>query len=488
MSKMSSLLAAIALLVNFSVSAPLFAQSIPDEIAGEATLLRDAAMRDTIAYELVESLTMEVGPRPAGSAGDKASIKWAVQMLTGLGFKNVHTEEVTVPHWDRGSIQTEIVSPFPQPLVSTSLGGSPGTTESGLEAEVVRVESLNELRALSDDELAGRFVYIDHKMHRDAAGKGYSPASRIRSCGHYIAAERGAIATFIRSAGTSHHRFAHTGSMLNSDIPPSIPGIALANADADLLSYQVQSGKPVTVRLLSSAQHHPKEVSANVIGEIPGQGDLAHEVVLLAAHLDSWDLGTGAIDDGAGVAIVTAAAKMILDSGNAPRRTIRVMLAANEEFGLDGADRYAELHAASIADHVIGLEADFGAGRVLKFGSRVAEDALGLIDEIHALLEPIGIERGTNTSSGGADISPLRKAGMPILDLDHDGTKYFDFHHTADDTLDKIDRDDINQSVAAYVTAAYVAAFIEEDFGRIKPDTRRKRSCSAEDDTWASMP
>jgi hypothetical protein len=478
---------------KFSIAASLAAatlsvqaQTIPESVAAQASALRDQAMQDTIAYELVESLTMEVGPRPAGSAADKAAVKWAEQMLLGLGFENVRTEAVTVPHWDRGSIRPQIVAPVPQPLVATSLGGSPGTPESGLDAEVVRVTSLDELRVLTADDLAGRFAYVDHRMLRDKSGSGYSPAGRIRSCGHYIAAERGAIGTIIRSAGTSHHRFAHTGSMLNRDIPPTIPAIALSNADADLLTHQVLADDSVTVRVQSSARHLPPQMSANVIGEIPGQGKLAHEVVLLGAHLDSWDLGTGAIDDGAGVAIVTAAAKMILDSGSAPRRTIRVVLYANEEFGLDGAEQYAEKHAASIGDHVIGLEADFGAGRVWKFGSRVAESSLDLISEIHALLEPIGIERGNNEASGGADISPLREAGMPVFGMTQDGSKYFDFHHTPDDTLDKIDRDDINQNVAAYVTAAYVAAYIEQDFGRIEPDTRRKRSCSAEDDDWKS--
>jgi Zn-dependent M28 family amino/carboxypeptidase len=462
------------------------AQTIPDSVATQAIALRDQAMQDTIAYELVESLTMEVGPRPAGSAADKQAVKWAEQMLIGLGFENVRTEEVEVPHWDRGTIRSQIIAPYPQPLVSTSLGGSPGTAENGLEAKVIRVESLNELRALTADDLAGRFAYVDHRMLRDKAGDGYSAPGRIRSCGHYIAAERGVVGTIIRSAGTSHHRFPHTGSMLNRDIPPRIPAIALANADADLLTHQALSGKPVTFRLLSTARHLPREMSANVIGEIPGRGDLAHQIVLLAAHLDSWDLGTGAIDDGAGVAIVTAAAKLIMDSGSAPRRTIRVVLYANEEFGLDGAEQYAENHAASIDDHVVGLEADFGAGKVWEFASRVADDALAIVDKIHALLEPIGIERGNNKSTEGADLRPLRKAGMPIFGMTQDGSKYFDYHHTADDTLDKIDRDSINQNVAAYVTAAYVAAYIEQDFGRIAPDTRRKRTCSAEDDNWKS--
>lgn len=471
----------IGLLLAGSAAA---AQGIPADVAAEAAALRDQAMQNTIAYELVESLTMEVGPRSAGSAGDKAAVAWAVRMLQGLGFENVRTEEVDVPHWDRGALEIGITGPFPQKLVATSLGGSPGTAGKDIEAEVVRVESLNGLRALTRKDLEGKIAYIDHVMERSPSGSGYSTASRIRSCGHYTAADRGAIATVIRSAGTSVHRVPHTGSLLNRDIPASIPAIALANADADMLSYQLRSGAAVTVRLSSTAKFLAREKSSNVIAEIPGKGALADQVVLLGAHLDSWDLGTGAIDDASGVAIVTAAAKMILDSGNAPRRTIRVVLFANEEFGLDGAEQYHANIGPDIARHIVGLEADSGAGRTWKLASRVAVDALQLVAELHSLLLPIGLELGDNTASGGADLGPLRKAGMPVLGLYHDDTYYFDYHHTPDDTLDKVDRDDINQSVAAYVTAAYVAANIEADFGRIEPDLRPERSCSAEDDDW----
>ena len=462
------------------------AQGFTEDIRARATALRDAAMRDTIAYELVESLTMEVGPRSAGSAGDKAAVAWAVQMMQGLGFAEVRTEAVEVPHWDRGALEVQISAPFPQRLVATSLGGSPGTDGKVIDAEIVRVTDLVALRALTSEQLGGKIAYVDHRMQRSIDGNGYSVASRIRACAHYIAAERGALATLIRSAGTSKHRVPHTGSLLNRDIPASIPAIALANADADILSYQAQTGQAVTLRLSSGARHLAPEKSANVIGEIPGQGELADEIVLLAAHLDSWDLGTGAIDDGAGVAIVTAAAKLILDSGSAPRRTIRVVLFANEEFGTDGEEQYAMNYADAVDRHVIGLEADAGAGRVWRLRSQVAAEALDLVAAMHALLEPIGIEAGDNTASGGADLSSMRKAGMPVLELTHDASHYFDYHHTPDDTLDKIDRDDINQGVAAYVTAAFIAANVERDFGRLSADTTSARSCSAEDDPAAS--
>ena len=460
---------------------PASAQVITGDIRAAAEALRDKALTDSLAYDIVESLTMEVGPRPAGSAGDKAAVRWALAKLEALGFENVRAEPVTVPHWDRGTLNVRITSPFPQLLVATSLGGSSGTPAQGINAEVVRVASLAELRALDDQKLAGRIAYIDHVMEKSNSGRGYGPSSRIRGCGHVVAAEKGAVATIIRSAGTSSHRVAHTGSMLRGGIPGKIPAVALANADADILTYPFASDKPVTVRLHSSARSLPPEQSANVIGEVPGTGPNADEIVVLGAHLDSWDLGTGANDDGTGVAIVTAVAKLIMDSAEAPRRTIRVVLYANEEFGLSGALQYAKDHAESIDKHVVGMEADLGSGKVWKFSSRVADESLDIVNELYTMLEPLEIEHGDNRSSGGADLGPLRQAGMPVLGMSQDATLYFDYHHTADDTLDKVDRAGLNQNVAAYVTATYVAAYMDRDFGRLQPETS-DYSCAPEYD------
>lgn len=478
MNTLKKVVLSTALLISTPV---VLAQTISDDIKAAAIELRDAAIKDPLAYDVVESLTMEVGPRSAGSAGDAAAVEWALAKLKSLGFENVHADPVPVPHWDRGKLDLRLTAPYAQPLVATSLGGSPGTAEEGIESTVVRVTSLEELRALTRADLEGQIAFVDHVMEPLRTGGGYGTASRIRGCGHVVANERGAVATLIRSAGTSTHRVAHTGSMLWDGYEGTIPAVALANSDADILSYATRSGEPVTVRLHSSARDLPAGMSANVVGEVRGTGEYADEIIILAAHLDSWDLGTGAIDDGSGVAIVTAAAKLIMDSGKRPLRTIRVVLFANEEFGLSGAKAYATHHADSVDRHIIGMEADFGAGAVWKFSSRVADDSLGAIDEIHTLLEPLGIERGDNNAFGGADISPLRRAGMPVFGLSQDGTYYFDYHHTADDTLDKIDRDDLNQNVAAYVTAAYVAANMSGDFGRLPADDS-SRNCDAEFD------
>jgi len=458
---------ALLLVPGLMLASAASGQSIPPDVAERAATLRDTALGGSIAYEIVESLTMEVGPRPAGSAGDRAAVAWAVETLTELGFDDVRTEAVDIPHWERGTLAVRMTAPFDQPLVATSLGGSPGTPRPGIEAPVLRVAGLAELAELSRDDLEGRIAYVDHVMERHRTGRGYGVSSVIRACAHAVAAERGAVATLIRSAGTSRHRFAHTGGMLRSGTTARIPGIALANADADLLTYAVVSAEPVSVRLHSTARDLPPTQTANVIAEVPGRGRLADEIVVLGAHLDSWDLGTGAIDDATGVGVIVAAAKLIMDETNGPRRTLRVILYGAEEIGIYGGDQYAKAHAGEIDRHVVGLESDFGPGRIWQLSSRVDEDALGIVDELHALLEPLGIERGDNNAGGGADIGALRKRGMPVLGLSPDGTKYFDYHHTADDTLDKVDSDDLDQHVAAYVTAAWVAANIDEDFGRL---------------------
>ena len=452
-------------------TAGALAQSIPADIANRATALRDTALEENIAYDVVESLTMEVGPRPAGSAGDRAAVKWAVAKLTELGFSNVRTEPVDIPNWERGSLEVRLTAPYEQLLVAASLGGSPGTPEEGIEAPIVRVESLDELKALTRDDLEGRIAFVDHVMERHKTGRGYGVSSTIRGCAHLDAAERGALALVMRSAGTSHHRFAHTGGMLRGGSSAAIPGIALANADADILGYAAASGETVSVRLHSTARQLPATQTANVIGEVPGRGRLADQIVVLGAHLDSWDLGTGAIDDATGVGVIVAAAKMIMEHTDGPRRTLRVILYGAEEIGIYGAAQYAERHADEIDRFVLGLESDFGSGRIWRLRSRVADEALGIIDELHALIEPLGIERGDQKAGGGADVGQLRRLGMPVLDLNPDGTKYFDYHHTADDTLDKVDPADLSQHVAAYVTTAWVALNIDDDFGRLPVDT-----------------
>jgi carboxypeptidase Q len=440
-----------------------------------AGALRDRAASGTMAFEHVSSLVTEVGPRSAGSAGDAAAVRWAMNKLASLGFSNVRSQDVLVPHWVRGTAQVEIVAPFPQTLVAASIGGSVGTAEEGIEANVLGVTSLDALAALPAGSVKGKIVFIDERMMRTRDGSGYRTAVRNRTQGASVASDLGAAALVIRSVGTSDNRIAHTGSIAYRTDAPRIPAFALSNPDADVLARQLKAGKPVRMHLHSTARELPPAWSANVIGEIPGRGPRANEIVLLAAHLDSWDLGQGAVDDGAGVAIVTEAARLIGKLDRPPARTVRVVLFANEEFGLSGAKEYARLAGDEIGRHVLAVEADLGAGPVWRLQSAVAVDALPAIGEMHRMLAPLQIESGDNTAQGGSDLRPLREAGVPVLDLTLDATHYFDVHHTVNDTLAQVDPKVLDQSVAAFAVAAYLAANKEGDFGR-QPATAQTAS------------
>lgn len=449
-------------LLLLSVSAT--AQTLPPEIAATASTLRDGAMQGTRAFEIVRSLTLETGPRLAGSAGDRAAVEWGVRTLKELGFQNVRADKVTVPHWERGTESGEIVSPWPQPVTLAALGGSMGTPEGGIEAEVVQVADMAALEAIDPAQVKGRIVFVNKRMRRAKDGSGYGEAVVSRGRGAIVAGQKGAVAVLIRSVGTDNNRTPHTGAMRYEDKGSRIPAAALSNPDADVLEGQMASGKPVRFRLKLGARYLPDAESANVIGEIPGR-EKPEEIVLLGCHLDSWDLGTGAIDDGAGCAIMIEAARRIGELKQRPRRTVRVVLFANEEFGLSGARGYAEKYAADLPKHILAGESDFGSGRVWQADSRVSAESLPLFDEIVKLLAPIGVERGDNESGGGADLSPMAPARVPVAGLNQDGTYYFDWHHTANDTLDKIDSKDLDQNVAAWATVAYAAAEVDASFG-----------------------
>jgi carboxypeptidase Q len=447
---------------------PTSPSTLPAPVQERAAALRDGALAGTRALEIVRSLTYEVGPRSAGSSGDRAAVAWALRTLRQLGFENVHAEKVTVPHWDRGTIAGEILTPWPQPVVLTSLGGSVGTLDAGdggIEAEVLEVSSLDAVDKLDPAQVKGKIVFYNVKMERRKDGSGYRDAVPVRGAGAARAAKRGAVAVLIRSIATGNDRFPHTGAMRYEEGGTKIPAAALAVPDADLLDAEVASGRPVRFRLRSTARMLPEAESANVIGEIRGR-ERPDEVVLLGAHLDSWDLGTGGIDDGAGVGIVTEAARRIGQLKERPRRTIRVILFANEEFGTSGARAYAKEQAAELPKHVFAAESDFGAGKVFRLRSSVAADHLGLVADLARLLAPLGVELGANDAQGGADISPLASGRVPIFDLNQDGTLYFDWHHTANDTADKIDPKEIDQNVAAWAALAYAVADMPGDLGR----------------------
>lgn len=455
----AALAAALAIL-SPAVSAEDRALS-PDE-ARRVSLLIERAQADDTAWEIVESLTTEVGPRLAGSDAEARARDWAVRKMKSLGFKNVRVETFELPYWERVHERAEIVFPFPQPLAITALGGSAPTPQGGVAGEVVRFETLDALRAAPMTGLEGKIVFVDEKMTRTQDGSGYGVAVAKRSGAANEAGKRGAVAALIRSVGTDSHRNPHTGMMRYQEGVAKAPTAALSNPDADQLARVIATSKePVTLRLEISVRTEAAATSGNVIGEIPGQTD---EIIVIGGHLDSWDLGTGAVDDGAGVAVTMAAAKLIDGLAGKPKRTIRVVLWGSEEVGLVGARAYARAHRDELSRHVLAAESDFGAGPVWRLDSGVGESALAKVGQIALALKPLGVGPGRNDSMGGPDVSPLAELGVPVFELLQDGWDYFDLHHTPDDTLDKIDPRELKQNVAAWAAAIYLASDLPGDF------------------------
>lgn len=461
-----SLLAASLAFASGLASAADQATTIPDAAVQTATQLRDKAMHDDTAYRIVASLTTEIGPRLAGGVNDQRARDWAVAKFKALGFDKVYTEPVTFPLWVRRSESGAIVAPFPQPLVLTALGYSPATPKGGLSAQVVQFASLDALKAADPASVKGKIVYIGYRMQRHKDGHDYGMGSAVRMQGPVIAQAKGAAGYLLRSAGTdANERIAHTGLTGFKDPAKAIPAAALSNPDADQLERELAYGKPVTVKLDLDCGIVGQYTGANVIGEITGK-KYPDQVVAIGGHLDSWDPGTGAIDDGAGVAIAMAAAKLIHDLPQRPDRTIRVIAFANEEMGLWGGRAYAGKHAAEVGKFQLGTESDLGADPVWRMSASVKPAARGAIGQIAQVLAPIGVAYDAKRpGGGGSDLSQMHGKGMAALSLDQDATYYFDWHHTANDTLDKIDPQKLAQNVAVYATFSYMAAQADGDFG-----------------------
>ncbi len=460
-----TLIAASLLLVTGLAHASHPDTTIPAAAVTTAEQLRDKAMHDDTGYRIVTSLTTEVGSRLAGSDADQRARDWAVAKFKALGFDKVYTEPVSYPLWVRRSEHGAIVSPFAQALVLTALGYSPGTPKGGLTAQVIRFDSLDALKAADPATVKGRIVYIGYRMQRAKDGHDYGMGSAVRTGGPALAASKGAAGFLLRSAGTdAHDRIAHTGVTLE-DQAKAIPAAALSNPDADQLERVLAYGKPVVVKLDLDCGMVGQYTGANVIGEITGR-KYPHQVVAIGGHLDSWDPGTGAIDDGAGVAIAMAAAKLIHDLPQRPDRTIRVIAFANEEMGLWGGRAYAEKHGDDVTNFQLGSESDFGAAPVWRMSASVKPTARPAIAQIAKVLAPIGVSYdSTKPGGGGSDLSQMHARGMAALSLTQDGTNYFDWHHTANDTLDKVDPQQLAQNVAVYAVFSYMAAQADGNFG-----------------------
>ena len=439
---------------------------IPQAAIAQASILREQALKDDVAYAIIEGLTTEVGQRLAGSENDPKAREWMIAKFKALGFDKVWTEPVSYPKWVRRSESAEVVEPFRQPLVLTALGGSAATPAEGLTSEVIAFDSLDAMKAAEDYKVRGKIVYLGiPRMHALVDGRDYGPGSSVRVQGPELAAAKGAAAFLLRSVGSDENRLAHTGMTKFSDPDKAIPAAALSNPDADQLERILKRGKPVRIHVALDCGIEGRYTGANVIAEITGSRR-PNEHFLTGGHLDSWDLGTGAIDDAAGVAITTAAAHLVGQMPERPARSIRVVAFANEESGLFGGFAYAAQHHLEIGKAVLGAESDGGADRILKVTASVKPEARGAIDQIAAALKPLGIEYdSTATGSGGSDLSAVHAVGMAGLSLHQDTSRYFEWHHTANDTLDKVDPDQLRQNVAAYAVAMYLAAQAEGDFG-----------------------
>jgi|SaaInl0LU_22_DNA_1037365.scaffolds.fasta_scaffold06153_2 Zn-dependent M28 family amino/carboxypeptidase len=412
------------------------------------------AQQSDLAFNIVKSLTVEVGPRIAGSKGDKRAVAWAEAKFAELGFDKIYKQPVRVRNWERGFADAKVLAPYPQDLVISALGGSIATPDGGLDAQVVMFGSLDELTQADAASIAGKIVFLNTRMQRDKAGRFYGKVVPNRVNGAVEAAKLGAQAVIIRSVGTDNSRFAHTGVMRYDDNVAKIPAGAISTADADVLEAMFEQDQLVRIAVNMQAKDAGWQTSYNVIGEITGS-ERPEEVILIGAHLDSWDEGTGALDDGAGVGIVMAAANHIKTIVGQPKRTIRVVLFAAEEIGLIGAYEYVRTNKADLPNIIMAAESDFGAGSIYRMDTRFADAVREQPKGLYQRLASLGVELGSNDTNGGPDVSMMPKYGVPVIALKQDGYYYFDYHHTPNDTLDKINPDELrqNQTIWALVTA-----------------------------------
>ncbi len=423
------------------------------------------------AAALATSLCDTAGPRLSGSPGDAAAVAWAVETMTKLGLSNVHTEPVTVPKWVRGAEEAEVLAPFPQRLQVAALGGSGATPESGLEAEVVEVGTLDALRALAPGSAAGKLLFVNVVMRKTLDGAGYGEAAPVRRLAGQFGVTAGATAVLIRSVGTDANRLAHTG--WQGAEPTALPVAALSNPDAELLHRLISRG-PVRLKLRLTPHLEASVQGANVVGDVPGRAT-PEEIVLLAAHLDSWDLGTGALDDGAGVGLVLDVARAMRALPRTPRRTVRVVLYANEENGLAGARAYGEAHERELGKHVASIEADGGGDRVRTVRVLGSKAARAAFVAWAPWLLPLEVRMDEDDAEGGADTSVLRAAGVPQLDVRQDLSRYFEVHHTANDTVAQLDPVQLTQAARAFASVTWLAAEQGVDFGRVAEEKRARR-------------
>ncbi len=469
------IICALLLVASVSVSLAAWSQTppppLPKELRDQLQAVRDAALASDYAWHQLAHLTENIGPRPAGSPQAQAAAEYVAAEMRKLGL-DVHLEPAQVSHWIRGEEKAQLVE-YPgqapqttQRIVLTAISGSSATPAEGITADVVVVHSFDELTALGREKVAGKIVlfnvpYDERKALAGLAFEAYGEAVVYRGSGAKAAAALGASASLIRSVGGADYRLPHTGF----STPAGIPAAALAGEDAELVDHLAAQGR-VRMHLTLTPQTLPDATGYNVVADLKGS-EHPEQIVVVSGHLDSWDLGRGAIDDGAGVVMSMAAAEILQRLHIRPRRTLRVIAWMDEENGGGGHQAYAKAHAAEFAEHVAAMESDAGAGHPLGFYMKMSPVALARLQPLADILRPIGATIFHSTEySPGSDIEPLVAAGVPGIGMIQDSRKYFDYHHSAADTLDKVDPQELRENAAAMAVMGLAIASMPEPLPR----------------------
>jgi carboxypeptidase Q len=452
-------------------ASPAQRENFPPQLLEQLAAIKAAALADDYAYRQVAHLTENIGPRPSGSLQAKAAVDYVAEELRKLGL-DVHLEEVKVPHWVRGAETAQLVE-YPgqaagttQKIVLAALGGSASTPSEGITADVVVVDTFDELKALGHDKVAGKIVLFNELFDKKKAAGGmafmaYGEAVRYRGTGPRAAAELGAVAALVRSVGSADFRLPHTGW----SFPAGIPAGAVTAEDADLIAHLFSQGK-VRMHLTLSSEKLPDATSYNVIADLKGS-EHPEQLVVVSGHLDSWDLGTGAIDDAAGVAIAMETAEILQSLHLHPRRTLRVIAWMDEENGGAGSQKYTKDYSAEFPRTIAAIESDSGAAHPLGFEAKITPAAADLLRPALNMLQSIGANvLQESPYPPGADIAAMSEAGVPALGVMQDGRTYFHYHHTAADTLDKIVPAELRENAAAMAVMGYALASMKDPLPR----------------------
>ncbi len=447
-------------------------ESFSPELMQQLEAIKTAALSNDYAYQQLAYLTENIGPRSSGSAGAKAAVEYVAAQMRKIGL-DVHLEEVKVPHWVRG-IETAVLIDYPghapgtqQKIVLTALGGSTSTGAEGITADLVVLDNFEQLKTLGHDKVAGKIVLFNQKFDKQKARDGmayaaYREVVRYRAAGPKAGAEMGAVAVLVRSIGNADFRLPHTG---DSDAA-GIPAGAVTAEDADLIAHLAVQGT-VRMRLTLTPEKLPDEISYNVIGDLKGS-EYPEQIVIVSGHLDSWDLGTGAIDDGAGVVVAMETAQLLQQLHLQPKRTLRVIAWMDEENDDSGSKQYAKDNSGEFPNYVAAIESDAGAAHPLGFGTKMSKAAADALQPVQTVLSSLGASLFQEASylPGTTDIVMMSQAGVPALGIMQEGLTYFNYHHTAADTLDKVVPSELRENAAVLAVMAYALADMKDRLPR----------------------